>query len=295
MATFDITHLFNVKDMVFLITGGGSGLGEIMASALDANGASKVFILGRREASLKKVAENAANKTIIAVICDVTSKDSLSAAAAFIEKESAFVNAVIANSGAVGPLTSMPPRSADATIADIQQQLWDTSFAESEAPLSTNVLGSFYTFLAFLELLEAGNTNADSRGKKDFIQSQFITTTSMGGFSRIETAGYPYMASKAGLWHLTKSLATQFAKLGIRANSIAPGLYITEMTELMAGGKDLSIPGSLPVDFIPMTRTGSKEDIAGAILFLCSRAGAFVNGNVILSDGGTVAVQPASY
>ncbi|KAI1627190.1 short chain dehydrogenase/reductase family [Exophiala viscosa] len=285
MATFDINHLFNVKDMVFVITGGGSGLGEIMASALDANGASKVFILGRREASLKKVAENAANKTIIAVICDVTSKDSLSAAAAFIEKESAFVNAVIANSGAVGPLTSMPPRSADATIADIQQQLWDTSFAESEAPLSTNVLGSFYTFLAFLELLEAGNTNADSRGKKDFIQS----------FSRMETAGYPYMASKAGLWHLTKSLATQFAKLGIRANSIAPGLYITEMTELMAGGKDLSIPGSLPVDLIPMTRTGSKEDIAGAILFLCSRAGAFVNGNVILSDGGTVAIQPASY
>jgi len=172
------------------------------------------------------------NKTIVPVVCDVTSKDSLSAAPGFVEKKSPFVNAVIANSGAVGPVTSLPPRPADATIADIQQQLWDTSIAESQTALNVNVLGSFYTFLAFLKLLEAGNNHGDSRGKKDFIQSQFITTTSMGAFTREENPGYAYMASKAGLWHLTKSLATKFAKLGIRANSIAPGLYITEMTEV---------------------------------------------------------------
>jgi len=59
MASFDASNLFSVKGMVYVITGGGSGLGETMALALNANGASKVFILGRREASLKKVAAQA--------------------------------------------------------------------------------------------------------------------------------------------------------------------------------------------------------------------------------------------
>lgn len=59
MADLTTTHLFNVNDLVFVITGGGSGLGESMALALDANGAAKVFILGRRLLSLRKVAEKA--------------------------------------------------------------------------------------------------------------------------------------------------------------------------------------------------------------------------------------------
>jgi len=169
---------------------------------------------------------------VIPLVCDVTSKDELSTAVALIEQQTPFVNAVIANSGVLGPMTFLPPRPADATVADIQQQLWDTSFTESQTALNVNILGSFYTFVVFLKLLEAGNNQADSRGKKDFIQSQFITTTSLAAFSRQENVGYPYMASKAGLWHLTKSLATHFAKLGIRSNSIAPGLYITEMTDV---------------------------------------------------------------
>jgi len=59
MADLGVANLFNVKDMVFVITGGGSGLGEIMALALDNNGASKVFVLGRRQASLDAVASKA--------------------------------------------------------------------------------------------------------------------------------------------------------------------------------------------------------------------------------------------
>ncbi len=110
--------------------------------------------------------------------------------------------------------------------------LWDTSLEESRNVMDVNVVASFYTFVAFMGLLEAGNLHPDSRGKTDFIQSQFITITSLAAFSRKENVGYQYMASKAALSHLTKSLATNFGPMGIRANAIAPGLFATEMTEV---------------------------------------------------------------
>lgn len=99
-----------------------------------------------------------------------------------------------------------------------------------EQLMNTNVLGSYYTFVAFMRLLEAGNTHPDSRGKKDSIKSQYISVSSLASFSRKELVSYTYGASKAALTHMTKMLATGFASMDIRANTIAPGLYITEMT-----------------------------------------------------------------
>lgn len=63
MASIEAANLFSVKGMVFVITGGGSGIGQMMAHALDVNGASKVYILGRRQASLEKVASEAVNSS----------------------------------------------------------------------------------------------------------------------------------------------------------------------------------------------------------------------------------------
>lgn len=177
----------------------------------------------------------------------------------------------------MGPFTAIfPPRATDASIESIQKQLWDTSLDESQHAMSVNVLGPFYTFVAFLRLLEAGNTHANSRGRVEFIQSQFITICSLASFSRKEHVGHAYLASKAALVHLTKNLATNFGPLGIRANAIAPGFYITEMTEVgtlpchslmratnryqfVVDGKDLTQPGSMPKEIFPMTRSGAPE------------------------------------
>lgn len=143
-----------------------------------------------------------------------------------------YVNAVIANSGVTGPITSIPPHPVESTTDSIQKQLWDTSLQDYMNALNVNALGSFYTFVAFMKLLEAGNHHPNSRGKRDFIQSQFITICSIASFSWKKNVRRAYMASKAALAHLTKSLATGFGPIGIRASAIAPGLYITEMTDV---------------------------------------------------------------
>lgn len=296
MSNLDAAQLFSVKGLVAVVTGAGSGLGAYMAHALDVNGAAKVFILGRRESKLKEVAAKAKNGTLIPITCDVSSKESLQAAVSAIEKQTPFVNLLIANSAYLGEVTSMGPRPAEQTLGELQKELWDkTSYEDASQVVSTNIAGSYFTFLAFLGLLGAGNTHPDSVGKSGLLQSQFISTTSLGGFRRAESPSYIYNASKAALSHLTKSLSPEYAKHGIRANAISPGFFVTEMTEDHAPDEDVTAAGSLPWQVTPATRGGTEEDMAGAVLYLASRAGSFVNGCVLLVDGGAIAMSPGSY
>jgi NAD(P)-dependent dehydrogenase (short-subunit alcohol dehydrogenase family) len=144
------------------------------------------------------------------------------------------VNAVIANAGIAGPwdavngkFTSTPP-----SLSELQAHLWSTSAANANEVSAVNVIAAYFTFLAFLPLLEAGNTHESSPGKSGYVPSQFITTSSIAGYSRANMVGYPYGASKAALTHLTKMLSTEFAGYGIRVNGIAPGFFRTEATEV---------------------------------------------------------------
>jgi NAD(P)-dependent dehydrogenase (short-subunit alcohol dehydrogenase family) len=163
----------------------------------------------------------------------MSSKESLQAAVATIEKQTPFINLLVANSGFLGEVTNMAPRPTDQTVDELQQELWNrTSYADASKVVSTNIAGSYFTFLAFLSLLGNGNTHPDSVGKSGLLQSQFITTTSFGGLNRAEAPSYVYNASKAALNHLTKTLSSEYAKYGIRANAIAPGMFVTEMTEV---------------------------------------------------------------
>jgi NAD(P)-dependent dehydrogenase (short-subunit alcohol dehydrogenase family) len=171
--------------------------------------------------------------SIIPIVCDIRSKESLAAAAAEVVKQSPFVNTVIANSGMGGPPDAVNGGFSSApTLTQLREHLWSTDQSEANSVSQVNTIGSYFTFLAFLELLEAGNTHHSSRGKDGYIPSQFITNSSIAGLSRANMYGYPYAASKAGLIHLTKMLSTEFASYGIRANTIAPGLYITEATDV---------------------------------------------------------------
>jgi len=150
-----------------------------------------------------------------------------------IEKQTPFINLLVANSGYLGQVTGLVPRPTDQTAGELQKELWECgTYEDASKVVSTNVAGSYFTFLAFSGLLAAGNTHPNSIGKNGVRQSQFVSTTSSAALYRAEAPSYVYGASKAALGHLTSTLSSEYAKYSIRANAIAPGTFVTEMTEV---------------------------------------------------------------
>ncbi|CAK7233755.1 hypothetical protein SCUCBS95973_008703 [Sporothrix curviconia] len=290
MASVTASNLFNVNGMVFVVTGGGTGIGEMIAHALDVNGAAKVFILGRRKDKLDAVAAAAANKSIIPVVCDASSHDDLGRAVDAIAAQTPFVNVVLCNHGATGPTIDNMPRDHKMSAAEVRDFFWKTPMGEFTGTYAVNCSSVFYCYMGFLNLLAAGNTLDASPTKALGIDSQFIVTSSIGGLSRIPGMGYAYSTSKAGEMHMVKMLACNFAHLHIRVNCFAPGIYMSAMSNQF-----LSRTEGIPPSVVPLERVGTPEDVAGLTLFLCSRSGAYINGNILISDGGRLSVIPATY
>lgn len=223
----------------------------------------------------------------------MTSKDSLASAAATIRNESGYINVLHANSGVVGPSTSkLFANGNQPSIKELQEILWAPSMDDFNSAWNVNVTGSFYTAIAFLDLLDAGNKKGNVYQK-----SQIVVTTSIAAYSRSPAAGMAYTASKAAATAMVKQFATCFGAHKIRANAIAPGLYPSEMTASFPfmEGPDPRVEGGMDAKLVPLARTGTEEDMGGLALFLMSRAGAYVDGCVHVTDGGRIGVQPATY
>ena len=292
-SSYDAQALFNVKDLVAVITGGGSGLGQAIAHALAANGAKAVYIMGRRQESLTATKDSSPDSQVIrTIVCDVTSKDSLQDAANKVRKDVGYVDVLFANSGVISASVSV--QDADQlTAKKLQERLWGPDMDDFTKTFHVNVTGAFYTAVAFLDLLDEGNKRAVVPQK-----SQVIITSSIAAYARRPVAGFAYGSSKAAVSHLAKQLATLLAPFKIRVNTIAPGFYPSEMTNnlpFMKASADPRKEGALPKDFVPLERAGSEQDIAGAALFLASRAGSYIGGNALLTDGGRCGIMPATY
>ncbi|GAB1316981.1 Short-chain dehydrogenase/reductase sat3 [Madurella fahalii] len=300
-SNLDAANLFRVDGMVAVITGGGTGIGLIMARALATNGAKKVYILGRRQ----EVLVNAANEfpsVLVPVQCDVTSKESLQAAVDKVTAEVGYINLLVANSGVLGPRAAWNP---DLSVSEVRARMFDQAVMEQMTEtMQVNVTGAFFTMVAFLELLDAGNKMALKGGfgapikagsDVPSIQSQVIVTSSIAAFSRMPMSAPSYAASKAAILHLTKQASSNLAKYGIRANALAPGLFPSDIAQGLIGNRD---PGTEAFEdrlFIPARRFGSEEEMAGTVLYLASRPGAYCNGMVLLNDGGRLGVMLSSY
>jgi NAD(P)-dependent dehydrogenase (short-subunit alcohol dehydrogenase family) len=246
-ASLAASALFRVDGIVAAITGGGTGkssasllrlfsrltakvgIGLIMAKALAANGAKKVYILGRR----LEVLETAAKETpgLVPVQCDVTSKDSIQAAVDKIASDTGYVHLLIANSGVMGPPASW---GADKSIPEMRRSLFtDNSIEDFTEAYRVNVAGALFTMAAFLELLDAGNKNALAGGygggaaapggAVPAIQSQVIITSSIAAFVRGGSTPPSYGGSKAAIMQIAKQASSQLAPHGIRVNAFAPG------------------------------------------------------------------------
>lgn len=203
----------------------------MMAEALATNGASKVFLLGRREDILIEAAARYPG-IMVPVACDVTSKESLEMAVQSVTKTIGYINLLVANSGIAGP--EIGYKSA-LTISELRSHLLSTPIDDFTRTFQVNVTGAWFTMVAFLELLDAGNKHAMSGqagifgspakegSKKPSIQSQVVFTSSLAAFSRGYWTSPSYGSSKAAITHLMKQASTNLAPYGIRANAIAPG------------------------------------------------------------------------
>ncbi|KAK4549415.1 hypothetical protein LTR36_006412 [Oleoguttula mirabilis] len=304
-ATNNIQELFGVNGLVAVITGGGSGLGLYAARALDANGAKAVYIVGRRENTLKEAAKTGVNGTIKPIVGDVSDKASLMKIVEQIREEQGFVNLLYANAGVSGPKDrhNIDVKSKKPTVKELQEALWQPEMQEFTTALHINCTSVYYTAVAFMDLLDAGNK------KRNVPQdSQVLVTSSIAGFSRQLASSFAYSTSKAAVNHLVKMMSTAFAQNGfhIRCNLIAPGLYPSEMTQghtsqmqkfggVEGHGGAFADAHVMAADRSPAERTGSEQDFAGVVLFMASQAGAYLNGETLVTDGGRLAQLPATY
>lgn len=274
-----------------------------MARALAENGASKIFVLGRRGDALSETSQTSPIN-IVPVQCDVTSKESLEAAYRTIKSMTSHVDVLFVNSGIMGPDMRPPMPKSDGSLpslSEIRDALFSVPMEEFTKVMDVNVTGAYYTVLAFLPLLEAANKRrpAPQQGVLSPPTAQVVITSSIAGFNRKIPFSFAYNASKAATSHLVKMLSTTFSDYDIRVNGIAPGLYYSEMAGpayRKQGIQDTGVSdGSFPRSAIPLTRGGSEEDLAGLIIWLASASGGYINGAIMLTDGGRIGSVPATY
>ncbi|KAI0425974.1 short chain dehydrogenase [Xylaria sp. FL1042] len=296
----DAANLFNVKGLVAVVTGGGTGIGLMITKALAANGAAKVYILGRRLNVLQEAASSIGNPNVVPVTCDVTSVEALKATVSQIEEDTGFVNLLVCNSGIAGPYGNRP--TPETTLDEFVSANLAVPIEDYTTTFAVNTSSVWYTTIAFLKLLSAGNSRANVDQK-----SQVVAISSIGGFNKINTGGFAcksnsfrldmskiqsrkLRSSKAACTHLIKHLSVVLPQWDIRANLICPGLYPSEMSAAI-----LARSGPIVKSQVPLERAGNEQDMGGAILYLASRAGAYCNGTVVVTDGGRLTTFPSTF
>jgi len=241
---------FDLSGKTALVTGASSGLGAHFAKCLGEAGASVVLAARRADRLQSLQAELAkANVKARSVELDVTSAQSVAAAL----EAAGPIDVLVNNAGIsiVKPALEMPEADWDAVV-------------------DTNLRGAW--------LMAQG---AARRWVADKRPGSIVNIGSILGLRTIGQVA-PYNASKAGLIHLTRALAMEWARYQIRVNAICPGYIETEMNSAFwktPGGQKL-------IERIPQRRIGQPEHLDGALLLLASDAGAFMTGIVITVDGG---------
>ncbi|GJC81233.1 short-chain dehydrogenase/reductase SAT3 [Colletotrichum liriopes] len=270
LAALGAGTLFGVNGMVAVITGGGSGIGLMMAKALAANGAEKVYILGRRKEVLQEAASSV-GPNVVPLVCDVTDKSSLKEATATIEKEAGFINLLVCNAGVGGPQVKAP--SPEMTAAEWAEQHLEHDTSDYTRVFDVNVTSVWYTAMAFVKLLDLGNKKGNLSQT-----SQVVSTSSIAAFNKNAPGGWAYGQSKAAATLLVKQLSSNLPA-GTSGPTASPWLD----------------DGSVPKEMVPLQRMGDTQDLAGAMLYLASRAGAYCNGTVITVDGGRLGNFPTTW
>jgi NAD(P)-dependent dehydrogenase (short-subunit alcohol dehydrogenase family) len=245
---------FNLEKRIALVTGASSGLGRHFAATLAQAGA-KVAVCARRLDKTQELVEQLreAGHEALAVAMDVSSAASVREAFSQIEQNLGTIDLIVNNAGV----------AATQSVLEHDEATWNQV-------LDTNLKGAFL-------VAQEGARRLVQNGKGGSI----VNIASILG-ERVAGGASSYAASKAGLIQLTKAMALELARHGIRVNALAPGYVSTDLNRDFLA----SDAGQRLMARIPQRRFASPEELDGPLLLLASDAGSYITGAVLAVDGG---------
>ncbi|HXW46755.1 MAG TPA: SDR family NAD(P)-dependent oxidoreductase [Streptosporangiaceae bacterium] len=247
--------LFDLTGRNAFVTGASRGIGKVIAVALAEAGAD-VALVARSADGLAQTADaiDALGRKHCVIATDVTSYDAVAEAASTAIDQLGYVDIVVNNAG--GSNFMVP-------FSDLRLSGWDKL-------IQLNLSSAVYVCHAFAaHLLDRG-------------RGSVINVASVAGLAAAPLMG-PYGASKAGLISLTKTLAAEWGKAGIRVNALCPGWTATELNRQLW---EDPVVGPATVESSAMKRWASAEEMAGPAVFLASDASSFMTGQTLIVDGG---------
>lgn len=250
-----MTDLFSVQGKVALVTGGTSGIGLMVARGLVERGATVYIVARDVQACRETTAELSKRGVCRAVPGDLSTMDGIEAAVGELKSQEPALHVLVNNAGIM----------YEAPIEEFAEEGWDNV-------IDLNLKSVFFLTQRLLPLLRMAATPAEP--------ASVINIGSVGGLRVGPKPNYSYQAAKAGLHHLTSSLAKRLGPEHITVNAIAPGAFpsrLTQIPEAMLAGVEA---------VIPRRRVGEANDITGAVLYFASRAGAYTTGTILPVDGG---------
>ena len=256
--------LFSLRGRVALVTGGSRGIGRMIAEGLLAYGAARVYISARKaepcEAAAKQLSE-AYEGECLALAIDISSMAGIDTLASEIRKREPKLDILVNNAGAAW----------NAEFDEFPESGWDKV-------LNLNLKTPF-----FLTRALAGPLRAAASAERP---SKVINIASIDGMFVNPMETYSYAASKSGLIHLTRRMAAKLIHDHVVVTAIAPGPFKSDMNRAARDNADTV------AHHVPLGRVGRDEDMAGAAIYLASRAGDYVVGQTLAVDGGVVFANP---
>ena len=248
--------IFSLKGRVALVTGGSRGIGAMIVQGFLEHGCSRVYITARKAAQCDAAAkELSMYGECISIPGDVSTLEGIKTLAAAIAEREPRLDILVNNAGAAW----------GADFDTFPESGWDKV-------VDLNLKTPFFLTQALAPQLRAAAATGHL--------AKVINIASIDGISINDMETYSYAGSKAGLIHMTKRMALRLIKDNIGVTAIAPGAFASEMNKVARDHADAISK------MIPAGRVGTAEDMAGAAIYLASRAGDYVVGSTIIVDGG---------